>query len=93
MENPVKAHFNMIIEEVCILVVKLIPLILKEFYFSLSQLLFINIPQINEEMEKTPSNEIECLKYNYRGRMYFNNKISSFNFKRILFFFISITFY
>ena len=64
MENPVKAHFNMIIEEVCILVVKLIPLILKEFYFSLSQLLFINIPQINEEMEKTPSNEIECLKYN-----------------------------
>ena len=64
MENPVKAHFNMIIEEVCILIVKLIPLILKEFYFSLSQLLFINIPQINEEMEKTPSNEIECLKYN-----------------------------
>lgn len=64
MENPVKAHFNMIIEEVCILVVKLIPLILKEFYFSLSQLLFINIPQIKEEMEKTPSNEIECLKYN-----------------------------
>ena len=64
MENPVKAHFNMIIEEVCILIVKLIPLILKEFYFSLSQLLFITIPQIKEEMEKTPSNEIECLKYN-----------------------------
>lgn len=64
MENPVKAHFNIIIEEVCILIVKLIPLILKEFYFSLSQLLFITIPQIKEEMEKTPSNEIECLKYN-----------------------------
>ena len=64
MENPVKAHFNSIIEELCILIIKLIPLILKEFYFSLSQLLFINIPQLNEEMEKTPSNEIECLKYN-----------------------------
>ena len=64
MENPVKAHFNSTIEEVCILIIKIIPLILKEFYYSLSQLLFINIPQINEEMEKTPSNEIECLKYN-----------------------------
>ena len=74
MENPVKAHFNMIIEEVCILIVKLIPLILKEFYFSLSQLLFINIPQINEEMEKTPSNEIECLKYN----IYFFQKIKDY---------------
>ena len=64
MENPVKAHFNSTIEEVCILIIKIIPLILKEFYYSLSQLLFINIPQLNEEMEKTPSNEIECLKYN-----------------------------
>ena len=64
MENRVKAHFNSIIEEVCFLVIKLIPLILKEFYYSLSQLLFISIPQINDEMEKTPSNEIECLKYN-----------------------------
>ena len=64
MENHVKAQLNSIIEEECILIIKLVPLILKEFYFSLSQLLFINLPNINEEMEKTPTNEIECLKYN-----------------------------
>ena len=64
MENPIKAHFNSTIEELCVLIIKIIPLILKEFYFSLSQLLFIPIPQLNEEIEKNPSNEIECLKYN-----------------------------
>ena len=64
MENQLKAQLNSIIEEVCILIIKLIPLILKEFYYSLSQLLLINIPQLNEEMEKIPSNEIECLKLN-----------------------------
>lgn len=64
MENPVKAQFNSILEEVCILIIRLIPLILKEFYHSLPQLLFISIPQISEEMEKMPSNEIECLRYN-----------------------------
>ena len=64
MENLVKAQLNTIIEEECILIIKLVPLILKEFYFSLSQLLYINLPKINEEMEKTPTNEFECLKYN-----------------------------
>ena len=46
MENHVKAQLNSIIEEECILIIKLVPLILKEFYFSLSQLLFINLPNI-----------------------------------------------
>ena len=64
MENLIKAHLNSIIEEECILIIKLVPLILKEFYFSLSQLLYINLPDLKEEMEKTPSNEFECLKYN-----------------------------
>ena len=64
MENLVKAQLNTIIEEECILIIKLVPLILKEFYFSLSQLLYINLPKINEEMEKNPTNEFECLKYN-----------------------------
>ena len=58
MENPIKAQFNSIIEEECILIIKLIPLLLKEFYFSLSQLLFVSIPELKEEMEKNPSNEI-----------------------------------
>ena len=64
MENPIKAHFNYKIEELCLLIMKLIPLILKEFYYSLSQLLYIHIPLLNEEKLKNPSNEIECLKYN-----------------------------
>ena len=64
MENLVKAQLNNKIEEECILIIKLIPLILKEFYFSLSQLLYINIPHLNEEMEKIPTNEFECLKLN-----------------------------
>lgn len=66
MENPVKAQLNSIIEEECILILKLVPMILKEFYYSLSQLLYIKIPELKEEMEKTPTNEIECLKYNIR---------------------------
>ena len=64
MENQVKAQFNSIVEEECVLLIKLIPILLKEFYYSLPQLLFINIPQLNEEIEKQPSNEIECLKFN-----------------------------
>ena len=71
MENQVKAQFNSIVEEECVLLIKLIPILLKEFYYSLPQLLFINIPQLNEEIEKQPSNEIECLKFNIN----FFNKI------------------
>ena len=74
MENPIKAQFNSKIEEECILIIKLIPLILKEFYFSLSQLLYVSIPQLNEEMEKAPSNEIQCLKYN----IYFFSKVKEY---------------
>ena len=74
MENPVKAHFNSIIEELCILIIKLIPLILKDFYYSLSQLLFVSIPQLSEEKEKIPSNEIECLGYN----IHFMQKIKDY---------------
>ena len=74
MENPIKAQFNSIIEEECILIIKLIPLLLKEFYFSLSQLLFVSIPELKEEMEKNPSNEIQCLKYN----IYFFNKVKEY---------------
>ena len=64
MENPIKAEFNYIIEELCSILIRLIPQLLKGFYNSLDQLLFINIPGIDEEMQKQPSNEIECLKYN-----------------------------
>ena len=74
MENPIKAEFNYIIEELCVVLIRIIPQLLKGFYNSLDQLLFINIPGIDEEMKKKPSNEIECLKYNIN----FFNKVSDY---------------
>ena len=74
MENPIKAEFNYILEELCILLIRVIPQLLKGFYNSLDQLLFINIPGIDEEMQKKPTNEIECLKYNIK----FFNKVSDY---------------
>ena len=64
MENQIKAEFNYIIEELCTILIRLIPQLLKGFYNSLDQLLFIKIPEIDEEMQKKPTNEIECLKFN-----------------------------
>ena len=74
MENPIKAEFNYIIEELCVLLIRIIPQLLKGFYNSLDQLLFINIPGIDEEMKKNPSNEIECLKFNIN----FFNKVTDY---------------
>jgi len=74
MENPIKAEFNYIIEELCVVLIRIIPQLLKGFYNSLDQLLFISIPGIDEEMKKKPSNEIECLKYNIN----FFNKVSDY---------------
>ena len=74
MENPIKAEFNYIIEELCVLLIRIIPQLLKGFYNSLDQLLFINIPGIDDEMKKNPSNEIECLKYNIN----FFNKVTDY---------------
>jgi len=64
MENQIKAEFNYTIEELCTVLIRIIPQLLKGFYNSLDQLLFIKIPEIDEEMQKKPTNEIECLKYN-----------------------------
>ena len=74
MENPIKAEFNYTIEELCVVLIRIIPQLLKGFYNSLDQLLFINIPGIDEEMKKKPTNEIECLKYNIK----FFNKVSDY---------------
>ena len=74
MENQQKADFNIIVEEISGLLIKIIPPLLKSFYESIDQLLFINIPTIDKEMENLPSNEIECLKYNFS----FLNKVSEY---------------
>ena len=74
MENPVKAEFNYILEELCALLIRIIPQLLKTFYNSLDQLLFINIPGIDDEMQKNCTNEIECLKLNIS----FFNKVTDY---------------
>ena len=74
MENPIKAEFNYNLEELCILLIRIVPQLLKTFYNSLDQLLFINIPGIDDEMQKNPSNEIECLKFNIN----FFNKVTDY---------------
>ena len=74
MENPMKAEYNYAIEELCVLLIRIIPQLLKGFYNSLDQLLFISIPGIDNEMQKKPKNEIECLKYNIK----FFNKVSDY---------------
>ena len=74
MENPIKAEFNYNLEELCILLIRIVPQLLKTFYNSLDQLLFINIPGIDDEIQKNPSNEIECLKFNIN----FFNKVTDY---------------
>ena len=74
MENPIKAIFNYFLEELCVILIRIIPQLLKSFYNSLDQLLFIKIPGIDDEMQKKPSNEIECLKFNIS----FFNKVTDY---------------
>ena len=65
MRNKQKAEFNSVIEETCVLLIKIVPKLLKKFYENLDKLLYVNIPDINQEMEKNPENEKECLNFNY----------------------------
>ena len=65
MRNKQKAEFNSVIEETCVLLIKIVPKLLKQFYENLDKLLYVNIPDINQEMEKNPENEKECLNFNY----------------------------
>ena len=65
MENKQKALFNLVLEEICVLLIKLVPKLLKNFYDNLDKLLYVSNPNIYLEMEKEPWNEKECLNYNY----------------------------
>ena len=70
MPNKQKAEFNSVLEEICVLLMKIVPKILKKFYENLDLLLYVSIPDISQEMEKEPENEKECLNLNY---MFFNS--------------------
>ena len=65
MENLQKAEFNYNLEEICCILIKIIPIILQNYYDILKKLLCLVIPDIKEEKSKKPENEHECLKLNY----------------------------
>ena len=76
MENHQKAQFNSAMEEICVLLFKLIPLLLKNYYIALKKTLSLGTPDIEKEMSKSPENESECLKINY---VFFNSVNEYFN--------------
>ena len=76
MENKKKAEFNLIIEEICNLMLKLIPLLLKNFNRAMNKLLRIQKPDIITESLNNPKDEIECLKMNI---LFLNKVINYFN--------------
>ena len=69
MENRKKAEFNLVLEEICVLLIQIVPKLLKKFYENLDILLYVTVPNIGQEMEKDPENEKECLNLNF---LFFN---------------------
>ena len=69
MENRKKAEFNLVLEEICVLLIQVVPKLLKKFYENLDILLYVTVPNIGQEMEKEPENEKECLNLNF---LFFN---------------------
>ena len=65
MENYQKSEFNYNIEEICCVIIKIIPIIFQNYYDIIKKLLYIVIPDLVEEREKKPENEKECLNINY----------------------------
>jgi hypothetical protein len=63
--NKKKAKFNLILEEICILLIKIIPLLLKHFYNVMDKLLYIECPDIRKESLFSPKDEKECLYMNF----------------------------
>ena len=64
-----KAKFNLIMEEICVLLLKLVPLILKNYNYSIEKLLFIGCPDIAKESLNMPFDETECFYMNYNFLM------------------------
>ena len=64
MENMNQAEMNLAFEELCFLLIDLVPKLLLKFYDELDRILYLKIPDIEEEMEKIPTSERECLDLN-----------------------------
>lgn len=82
MKTMEQAKFNLIIEEICVLLLKLVPLILKNYNYSIEKLLYIGCPDIIKESLKIPFDEIECLYMNWNFLInimtYFNTCVDLF---------------
>ena len=76
MENYQKAEFNYKFEEICCVIIKIVPVIFQNYYDILKKLLYIVIPNLYEEREKKPESENECLNLNYT---FFNAVSDYFN--------------
>ena len=56
-----KAELNIKLEEICAIILKIIPYLFGKFYENLDDVLYIKIPDIIEEKNKNPENEKKCL--------------------------------
>ena len=64
IDNFKKAEFNSTLEELCFLLIEIVPKLIQKFYGSLDRILYVKIPDLEEEQEKIPRNERECLDFN-----------------------------
>ena len=76
MESYQKAEFNCNLEETSCVLIKMIPIILQNYYEIVKKLVSIAIPNIKQERIKKPETESQCLNYNYS---FFNSSTEYFN--------------
>ena len=76
MESYQKAEFNCNLEETSCVLVKMVPIILQNYYEIVKKLVSIAIPNIKQERLKKPETESQCLNYNYS---FFNSSTEYFN--------------
>ena len=64
MKNISQVELNLTFEELCFLLIDMVPKLLQKFYDELDRILYIKIPDLDQEMEKIPTTERECLEFN-----------------------------
>ena len=70
-----KAELNIKIEEICAIIIKIIPFLLGKFYENLDDVLYLKIPDIIEERKKNPEDEKKCL---FINNLFFNDVFNYF---------------
>ena len=64
MKNISQVELNLTFEELCFLLIDIVPKLLQKFFDELDRILYIKIPDLDQEMEKIPTTERECLEFN-----------------------------